>query len=147
MCCITIIHFLQVNANGDISFLGGFSTFYPGLFPSSNPLIAPFWADSDTSPADGGDVWYRETNDLNLLERAKNTIRAACIDHITFEPVSLFIATWDHVGHYPQITTVVRLLLLTFIHDKLKSDFIYFKDMRRVGRLVHGRSYILWYRR
>ena len=98
----------QVNANGDISFLQPLSTFVPQPFPLDFQLIAPFWADSDTGPLEGGDVWYRETKDPDLLEIVKSFIRSSFINHATFEPVSLFIATWDHIGVFPNITSVVR---------------------------------------
>ena len=98
----------QVNANGDISFLQPLSTFVPQPFPLDFQLIAPFWADSDTRPDEGGDVWYRETNDPDLFDRVKSLIRNSFINHATFEPESLFIATWDHIGVFSFITSVVR---------------------------------------
>ena len=103
-----------MNANGDISFLQPVGLFVPQPFPlnqsgftRTTQIIAPFWADSDTRPEDGGDIWYRETDQANLLQRARNMIRGAFINQATFEPLSLFIATWDHVGVYRMITTMV----------------------------------------
>ena len=59
-------------------------------------LIAPYWADVDTRGT--GSVWYRQTTDTQLLARARDEIRAAFINQGSFNPTSLFIATWDHVG-------------------------------------------------
>ena len=100
---------LQVNNNGDISFTGPISTFTPQAFPLSGnlQLIAPYWADVDTRGT--GSVWYRQTTDTQLLARARDEIRAAFINQASFNPTSLFIATWDHVGYYNRRTDKVGL--------------------------------------
>lgn len=93
---------MQVNNNGDITFEAPLGTFTPESFPLDNglQLIAPFWADVDIF--DGrGRVWYREaSSDSALLMRARNEIRMAFVNHMTFQPTFLFIATWDHVGWF-----------------------------------------------
>ena len=103
------IPLLQVNNNGDISFTTPVSTFTPEAFPLSGnlQLIAPYWADVDTRGT--GSVWYRETTDTQLLARARDEIRAAFINQASFNPTSLFIATWDHVGYYSRRTDKVGL--------------------------------------
>ena len=74
-------------------------------------MIAPFWADVDTRestetpPAgvtreDIGKVYYREEFGSDLLVKAGREIREAFIGLSTFEPTSLFIATWRNVGYY-----------------------------------------------
>ena len=102
---------LQVNNNGDISFTTPVSTFTPQTFPLSGnlQLIAPYWADVDTRGT--GSVWYRQTTDAQLLARARDSIRAAFINQARFNPTSLFIATWDHVGYYNRRTDKVGLLI------------------------------------
>jgi hypothetical protein len=71
---------LYINNNGNISFLGQYSTFTANPFPdSSYNMIAPFWGDVDTrdSTMTGniGSVWYKLT------------------------PNAL-IVVWDHVGYF-----------------------------------------------
>ncbi|MDF3026119.1 MAG: hypothetical protein K0S23_426 [Fluviicola sp.] len=71
---------LYINNNGNISFLGQYSTFTANPFPdSSYNMIAPFWGDVDTrdSTMTGniGSVWYKLT------------------------PNAL-VVVWDHVGYF-----------------------------------------------
>ena len=104
------LHLLpQVINNGGISFIEQVSAFTPEPFPLERllPLIAVYWADVDTSSSttSGNTVWYRETADPSLLERAK--IDIAFFGN--FVPTYLFIATWDHVGYFSQHTDKVRL--------------------------------------
>ncbi|MCK6485084.1 MAG: PKD domain-containing protein [Phycisphaerae bacterium] len=64
-----------INNNGNLSFGGPFGTYTPTGFPVAGfPMIAPLWADVDTSGGDGA-VWYKIVN---------NTL----------------IVTWDSVGYY-----------------------------------------------
>lgn len=64
-----------INNNGNLSFGSPFGTFTPTGFPVNGfPMVAPFWADVDTSGGDGA-VWYKIEN---------NTL----------------IVTWDSVGYY-----------------------------------------------
>ncbi len=108
----------QVNTNGDLTFRAAFSAYIPQSFPIDDlELIAPFWADSDTSPADGGDVWYRENDNMNLLQRAQEMIRSSFLSQANFVPTSLFIATWDHVGYYRQHTDKVSYLNVTRVAE------------------------------
>lgn len=65
------------------------------------PFLSPFWADVDTRPSDGGFVYYRESNETTLLDRARDHIRGIFSeDFSTFTPSWLFIATWYRVGYY-----------------------------------------------
>lgn len=80
----------------------------PQKFPIKGyPLIAPFWADVDTTGEEGGEVWYRITADKSLLTRAKNDITTAFYNDPVFEPETLFIATWYKVGYYRNQTRLV----------------------------------------
>nr|XP_022323656.1 protein mesh-like [Crassostrea virginica] len=91
---------LTVNTNGVISFLQTVSTYTPDPFPLANDarMIAPFWADIDTTR--GGTVWYRETTDKQLLDRATDEVRAYFPKFMKFRASWIFIATWDHVAFY-----------------------------------------------
>lgn len=75
----------------------------------SEPLIALYWADADTTTEGSGTVFYRETQDPALLQRARSEILAALPGHLTFNPLLLFIATWYRVGYYNTRTDLVKL--------------------------------------
>ncbi|XP_069107045.1 protein mesh-like [Argopecten irradians] len=91
---------LYVNTNGAISFLGTLSQFTPEPFPlrNSRRIIAPFWADVDTRH--GGTVWYRETTDSSILQRATDEVRLYYPSLNSFRADWVFIATWDNVAFY-----------------------------------------------
>ena len=70
-------------------------------------MIAPFWADIDTRPEDGGHIWYRESNNAAFLSKIASIIQSSFHGVGTFNPHFMFIATWDHVGYYPEGTDKV----------------------------------------
>jgi len=91
-----------VNINGAMNFSASISQFTPDPFPlnaSENivEIIAPYWADVDTTGT--GEISYRQTTNEDLLQRADNDIKTA-FSTIPFSSAYLFIATWDHVGFY-----------------------------------------------
>nr|XP_034303984.1 protein mesh isoform X2 [Crassostrea gigas] len=90
----------KVSTNGVISFLQGVSTFTPDPFPIANDarMIAPYWADIDTTR--GGTVWYRETTDAVLLDRATKEVTNNYPEFFRFKASWVFIATWDRVAFY-----------------------------------------------
>ena len=107
---------LQVNNNGVLSFDTPVSQFTPQSFPlgDGRMIIAPYWGDVDTQGT--GMVWYRETSDPLLLTQARSDIRAAFVNQMFFEPTTLFIATWDHVGYYSSHTDLVCPLSQCTLH-------------------------------
>jgi len=62
--------------------------------------VAPFWADVDTTSTATGDVWYRQSTDQALLDRANTQIRNGFPLQPQFTGTNLFIATWDRVGYF-----------------------------------------------
>lgn len=53
---------LYINNNGNVSFGTSYGTFSSTGFPSASySMVAPFWADVDTRPVGGGEVWYKIT--------------------------------------------------------------------------------------
>lgn len=53
---------LYINNNGNVSFGAPYAAFSSSGFPSANfIMVAPFWADVDTRPVGGGQVWYKIT--------------------------------------------------------------------------------------
>ena len=88
----------QVNNNGIITFESDFASFDPSIFPSGGPSVAPYWADVNTASFGGGSVFYRETTDFTLLQRASREIQDGL--SVSFLPSHLFIATWDSVDYF-----------------------------------------------
>ena len=82
------------------------ATMYDDTEFPRNPhkLIAQFWSDVDTrGMTDGegvGTVWYKETTDQALLDKATDYIQQGFVMQQEFRPTHLFIATWDGVGYY-----------------------------------------------
>lgn len=102
--------YAQLYDNGYIG-VGGITgdktPFPPFPFSSTSPMIAVYWADVDTTNL--GTVYYRETQDSVLLNAVRDDIRT--VYGGTFAPTTLFIATWDSVGHCcansgPEVTTL-----------------------------------------
>ena len=79
-----------INANGNVSFGSPYSQFTSTGFPVSGfPMLAPFWADVDNRPTDGGLIWYKST-------------------------ATAFIVIWDHVGYYAEHTDLLNTFELIF---------------------------------
>ncbi|XP_033646828.1 sushi domain-containing protein 2-like [Asterias rubens] len=94
---------LYVNTNGVVSFLQNVVQYTPDSFPLGNDrrMIAPFWADVDTTT--NGTVWYRETTDFNLLREATDEVGRVFAVDFKFNPFRaewMLIATWDRVPFY-----------------------------------------------
>ncbi|XP_035215631.1 LOW QUALITY PROTEIN: nidogen-2-like, partial [Stegodyphus dumicola] len=106
---------IYVNDNGLLSFLTEVPSFFNAQFPLTYPIIAPLYSDVDTRAA--GRIYYRETQSSELLERATRDIR----DHFSsaggFQPRSLFIATWDEVGHYERGVTKLNTFQVVIASD------------------------------
>ncbi len=102
---------MQVSTNGLISVHEPETSPVPRNFPTTTILIAPFWADADTSNGAGA-VSYGVTRDAAQLTKAGGEITAAHPELTEFTPLYLFIATWNRVGYYNRegiATTSVRL--------------------------------------
>jgi len=104
---------VQVNNNGIISFANSFGQFNPSRFPRNfiDALIAPYWADADTREPGSGNVFYRETTNPTLLQRASREIQDGVL--VSFFPSHLFIATWDSIGYFSRRTD--RVMITTCI--------------------------------
>uniref|UniRef100_A0ACB8FAR7 Uncharacterized protein n=1 Tax=Sphaerodactylus townsendi TaxID=933632 RepID=A0ACB8FAR7_9SAUR len=89
-----------VNNNGIISFLREVSQFTPVAFPISNDrrVVAAFWADVDNRRA--GKVYYRETRDQTVLEKATKDIWQYFPEFPEFSAQWVFIATWNQVTFF-----------------------------------------------
>ncbi|NXF90440.1 SNED1 protein, partial [Eubucco bourcierii] len=91
---------LYVNNNGIISFLKEVSQFTPVAFPISKDrrVVAAFWADVDNRRA--GDVYYRESTERPILERASRDIVQYFPEFPEFSAQWVFIATWYRVTFF-----------------------------------------------
>lgn len=96
---MTYLPNLQVNANGVLSFQSPFLESMPVPFPlrSRDILIAPFWDVFDVEQ--GGQILFRHTSDAALLTQVN-----LAIDDDDFSATLAFIATWDSVPGYLQLT-------------------------------------------
>ena len=61
-------------------------------------------------------MFYRETQDPRLLDRARNEIQMAFLGK-QFQPVLLFIATWDRVGYFNKHTEKVNTFQCVLMTD------------------------------
>ncbi|XP_010781524.1 cGMP-dependent protein kinase 1-like [Notothenia coriiceps] len=89
---------IYINNNGVISFNVQVSQFTPEAFPlsDSRSFIAPLWADVHNGIR--GDVYYRETTEPEILERATQDIRRY------FKKMPAFTATWAFITTWHQVT-------------------------------------------
>ena len=98
-----VFYFLQVCTNGLISFVRGVSTYTPQPFPKINNLVvlAPFWADIDTSRCTQScRIWYRESTHTRYLNKATSEVRRyfPVMNHFTASWT--YIVTWDNVAFF-----------------------------------------------
>ena len=102
-----------------VSFGQPFYTFTPRPFPlnAGIQLVAPYWADADTRAI--GTVYFRETNDREILNRAENDIRTFTNNQTNFVPSLVFIATWDGVGYYSNNSDLVGEDMPSIKHPEL----------------------------
>ncbi|XP_033127113.1 sushi domain-containing protein 2-like [Anneissia japonica] len=118
----TFYESLYVNTNGVISFEGVVNDYTPDPFPLMDtwPMIAPFWADVDTT--NGGAIYYREMvrkDDEKLAQSIDRIIRGNDVTQANFELIWMFVATWDQVAFYvldqprPMINNTFQALLVT----------------------------------
>lgn len=81
-----------INNNGNISFNSSVSSFTPSNFAAAtNAMIAPYWADVDTSCLDCGSVYFGSPNADTL------------------------VVTWDQVGFFPSNSTLTNTFQLVLI--------------------------------
>ena len=91
----------------------------PRMFPVLSPLVAPFWADADTTQ--NGTVWYGErSQDIHDLDCARQNVRKYFCQE-DFEPIFVFVATWDKVPHYRRGSKVLKKL---YIYIYIMNTFI-----------------------
>ncbi|KAM9316464.1 sushi, nidogen and EGF-like domain-containing protein 1 [Gastrophryne carolinensis] len=121
---------LYVNNNGVLSFLREVSQFTPVAFPISGDrrVVAAFWADVDNRR--GGDVFYRETEDPRVLNRANKDVSSYFPELSDFNATWVFIATWYRVTFYGgDASSPVNTFQIVLITDGLRSFTIFNYEM------------------
>ncbi|NWR95963.1 TECTA protein, partial [Furnarius figulus] len=95
---------LFVNNNGVISFDDPVRQYTADPFPlvDGRTFVAPYWADVDNVL--GGDIFYRQTTDPELLADISQNINQY-FPEISFTATWAFVATWDHVAYYGSTST------------------------------------------
>ena len=73
-------------------------------------LLAVFWADVDTRGT--GDIWYHQSTDPLLFDRANTEIRTAFPYQAPFNTTQMYIFTWDRVGYFDSNIDRVSCLYL-----------------------------------
>ena len=74
----------------------------------AGPWIAPFMDNVDIGRF--GRVFYRQTTNATLLQRACDQLQELFPSSGNFTPTTLFIATWDRVAEYgggPQVCSYI----------------------------------------
>ncbi|NXC33671.1 NID2 protein, partial [Campylorhamphus procurvoides] len=101
---------LQVGTNGVISTqdFPRETQYVDDDFPTDFPVIAPFLADLDTS-GDRGNIYYRQDDSPDVLDQAVGYIQAEFPrPGGSFVPTNAFIATWEDVGAYQELSQVTE---------------------------------------
>lgn len=94
---------LYVNNNGNVTFDAPLPTYVPfELTQTDRVIIAPFFADVDTRPEDGGAVTYGST---------------------TYEGRPAFCVLWDDVGYFPEQTDLRNTFQLLLVQSGDAGNF------------------------
>ncbi len=96
---------LWVNINGGVSFNAPISAFTPNCsqLSTSSSMISPFWADVDLS-AHRGFIYYRQTTDANVLNKALTDVKTAFPSIANLAPLQwAFVATWLNVSFFNDV--------------------------------------------
>ena len=96
-----------MNENGILSFLTEIPSYFNIEFPLDYPIIAVFYSDVDCRGGSGS-IWYRVDKNPELLQKAKKQVQESFMNS-NFEPVELFIATWDQVGYFEERSNKVNV--------------------------------------
>ncbi|NXO00460.1 SNED1 protein, partial [Rhinopomastus cyanomelas] len=115
---------LQVNNNGVVSFDSPVKQYQPQPLPLADgrPFVAPFWGDVDN--VRGGEVFYRESSDPELLARVTADISSYFPDS-HFVATWAFVATWDRVNYYGSTTNKANTFQAVLATDS-KVSFVFF---------------------
>ena len=94
---------MYINTDGGITFKGPYTDFDAEIdFPiedNEKPMIAVYWADAKTHL--GGDIYYRQTTDQDILDLATQQIhsKSGCA-YSQFTAAWAYIVTWDQIAFF-----------------------------------------------
>ncbi|XP_077312597.1 sushi, nidogen and EGF-like domain-containing protein 1 [Lithobates pipiens] len=115
---------IYVNNNGLLSFdveLGNSSVLHL-TNATVGPFLAPFWADINNEIL--GEVYYRLSNDSELLNLTRNDI-SSYFPGVSFSPKWVLVATWDKVSYNHNQTNKTNTFQTVLSTDE-NSTFIMF---------------------
>ncbi|XP_067399058.1 sushi, nidogen and EGF-like domain-containing protein 1 [Emydura macquarii macquarii] len=109
-------HSLYVNNNGVVSFGVAVSQYTPDPFPlaDGHPFVAPYWG--DVNNVLNGDIYYRETQNPELLRRLTRDINQY-FPTIPFNAMWAFVATWDQVAYFGSTSQKVNTFQAVLAND------------------------------
>ncbi len=92
--------FLQINANGVLSFGSAFPFPAPVSLPlSDHALVLPYWADVNLWEGDS-DVYFRQTTDSAILDDVTTDVHYGFNCSGDFQATWSLIVTWHNVSYY-----------------------------------------------
>lgn len=108
--------FVYINTNGILTFGSEFQNYLNLPFPIEYPAVAPFYANVDTTlPNDTAAIVYFKSTDEDLLHRVSDLVRVNFDESTDFEARQVFVATWEHVGHYDMKNDVTNSFQVALI--------------------------------
>ncbi|XP_055547444.1 nidogen [Wyeomyia smithii] len=119
---------VYINTNGILTFGSEFQNYLNLPFPIEYPSIAPFYANVDTTlPNDTAAIVYFQSTDVDLLDQVTDLVRSAFSDAIDFEASHVFVATWEHVGHFNMKNDITNSFQVALILSEEESyvQFLY----------------------
>ncbi|XP_053123561.1 alpha-tectorin-like [Hemicordylus capensis] len=129
---------LYVNNNGVLSFGKPVSQFTPDPFPLTDgrSFVAPFWADVDNRIT--GTVYYRESQDEQLLQRVTADIDAY-FPSGKFTATWVFVATWDQVAFYGSLSSKVNTFQAVLTSNgELSFVLLNYQDIQWISGQASG---------
>lgn len=128
---ITLYFSLQVNTDGILTFNSEFASFMNIPFPLDHAAIAPFYSNVDTTDSnDTTAIIFYESQDQDILQNATELIRQNFNEASDFEASSIFVATWENVGHFKSKNDVRNLFQVAIIlsDEETYAQFLYPHD-------------------
>ncbi|XP_071969230.1 alpha-tectorin-like [Engystomops pustulosus] len=114
---------IYVNNNGLLSFDMPINESKTQDIPiAGETFLAPFWADVDNSLS--GDIYYRWSNDSDLLSLNENELKIYFSD-IFYTPKWVLVATWDKVPCYNSSTDKVNTFQAVLSTDETNTFIMY----------------------
>ena len=114
---------LWVNNNGNITFDNPMGAYTPFAFPGLREIVAPYFADVETSGTGSGSVFYGERTAPSDLATINSVVNNAFSG--SFSGSFGFLATWDKVGYYSSHTDLLNTFQLALATDGLDSFAVF----------------------